>query len=73
MDANDGCFSILHRPSPNIGRVGFYNCPFGACSIWTSRPGGILKLFMATQADTATRREEKLINSHVIKDAAEKV
>ncbi len=35
MGANDGCFSILHRPSPNIGRVGFYNCPFGAFSRFT--------------------------------------
>ena len=35
MGADDGCFPILHRPSPNVGRVGFYNCPFGACSRFT--------------------------------------
>ena len=28
-------FPILPRPSPNIGWVGFYNCPFGACSRFT--------------------------------------
>ena len=33
--AVDGCFPEPLRPSPNIGRVGIYNCPFGACSRFT--------------------------------------
>jgi hypothetical protein len=32
---HDGCFPILYQPSPSIGRVGIYNCPFGACSRFT--------------------------------------
>ncbi len=32
---HDGCFPILYQPSPNIGRVGIHDCPFGACSRFT--------------------------------------
>jgi len=35
MGAHDGFFPIPLRPSPNIGRVGFYNFTFGACSRFT--------------------------------------
>jgi hypothetical protein len=35
IGAFDGCFPILQRPSPNIGRVGFHDCPFEACSRFT--------------------------------------
>ena len=32
---HDGCFPILYQPSPNMGQVGIYNFPFGACSRFT--------------------------------------
>ena len=35
MGSCGGWFPILHRPSPNLGRVGIYNCPFGAFSRFT--------------------------------------
>ena len=35
IGAFDGCFPIPLRPSPNIGRVGFHDCTFEACSRFT--------------------------------------
>ena len=49
-----GYFLIPQRPSPNIGRVGIHNCPFGACSRFTRvtacQFAAALKAYMCPQS-----------------------